>query len=71
MLNYQVPAVDIVVIVPSIRHAIVHNERRGHGHQNEPVHVLEVVGFQQGLGRVGVAGGDIVSAHSRHLLIQS
>lgn len=68
MLNYQVPAVDIVVIVPSIRHAIVHNERCGHGHQNEPVHVLEVVGFQQELGRVG---GAIVSAHSRHLLIQS
>lgn len=68
MLNYQVPAVDIVVIVPSIRHAIVNNERRGHGHQNEPVHVLEVVGFQQELGRVG---GAIVSAHSRHLLIQS
>lgn len=68
MLNYQVPAVDIIVIVPPIRHAIVHNERREHGHQNEPVHVLEVVGFQQELGRVG---GAIVSAHSRHLLIQS
>lgn len=65
------PAVDIVVIVPPIRQAVVHNERCGHGHQDEPVYVLEVVGFQQGLGRVGGAGGAIVIARRGHLLIQS